>query len=326
MQIDLDDEERRELRRKARVAVLMALEALDGEATRRVLLEQAVADGGFTERELSAEPPTAAAEKHSRLVDYQLSRTLTDLKHDGLLANPRWSVWRLSGAALETAPPALDDQPTAGRVTRLQTMPYREYLRTPEWRRTRAAALLRAGHRCSLDVTHTDELEVHHRTYERLGNELASDLAVLCRDCHRLHHKEYGRPRKRSANAPVASTAPPTVAPAPIASPPKRSPAPSRAETRGRRGSARRRRHAQSAIREFILRLCTAGGLVVGLLMGLAHRAPAVDASRCQADACLSAGLFAGVTAPLLYMAGGLLVGALIGALLARLVRLDRSP
>lgn len=29
-------------------------------------------------------------------------------------------------------------------------------------------------------------LDVHHRTYERLGNESPDDLTVLCRDCHKL--------------------------------------------------------------------------------------------------------------------------------------------
>ena len=43
-----------------------------------------------------------------------------------------------------------------------------------------------------MDVTHTDNLEVHHRTYERLGEELASDLTVLCNRCHHVHHQHSG--------------------------------------------------------------------------------------------------------------------------------------
>lgn len=38
-------------------------------------------------------------------------------------------------------------------------MPYPKYLRTPEWARTRADALHRAGHACALNVTHTQDLE-----------------------------------------------------------------------------------------------------------------------------------------------------------------------
>ncbi len=82
---------------------------------------------------------------------------------------------------------------TADRLAELHSMPYQFYLRTPEWRRTRAAALVRAGYACSLDVTHTRDLEVHHRTYERLGEELATDLVVLCHSCHQLHHHVDGR-------------------------------------------------------------------------------------------------------------------------------------
>ncbi|MGH2369964.1 MAG: hypothetical protein ACRDI2_17430 [Chloroflexota bacterium] len=31
--------------------------------------------------------------------------------------------------------------------------------------------------------------EVHHLTYERLGDELPEDLAALCAPCHRGAHK-----------------------------------------------------------------------------------------------------------------------------------------
>lgn len=64
---------------------------------------------------------------------------------------------------------------------------YSEYLKSAGWQTRRAAALKRAGHRCQ--VCNGDKrLEVHHRTYERLGHERAADLVVLCRDCHQLFH------------------------------------------------------------------------------------------------------------------------------------------
>jgi len=49
---------------------------------------------------------------------------------------------------------------------------------------------------------------VHHRTYERLGRELAGDLVVLCSACHRRHHRDTGRPR-RSPQTAAPSTPPP---------------------------------------------------------------------------------------------------------------------
>ena len=119
-----------------------------------------------------------------------------------MLDNPRWAVWRLTGAATEPEPrpvQLVSDE----RLAALRGMAYRDYLRTPEWRRTRAAALERAGHRCSLDRGHQHRLKVHHNTCERIGAELPSDLVVLCHDCHRLHHAANGRPRRQHADPSV---------------------------------------------------------------------------------------------------------------------------
>src|SRR3954453_10504273 len=93
---------------------------------------------------------------------------------------------RSPGAALETPEPGVQAPAPAARLRELQLMPYRDYLRTLEWRRTRAAALARAGPCSSLDETHTEDLEVPPGTYERLGPELASALVVLCRNCPRM--------------------------------------------------------------------------------------------------------------------------------------------
>ena len=64
---------------------------------------------------------------------------------------------------------------------------YLTYLRSATWRRKRAAALKRAGFRCQV-CNGSKRLDVHHRTYARLGNELVDDLEVLCRDCHNERH------------------------------------------------------------------------------------------------------------------------------------------
>ena len=67
---------------------------------------------------------------------------------------------------------------------------YGLYLQSPAWRARAAAALRRAGYRCM--ICNADRwftrLEVHHRTYERLGRESPEDLIVLCRHCHKLFH------------------------------------------------------------------------------------------------------------------------------------------
>lgn len=69
---------------------------------------------------------------------------------------------------------------------------YKAYLQTPYWKRRREDKLRAVGHRCQLCNRGSVTLDVHHRTYERLGNELDEDLTVLCRDCHSIHHR-FGR-------------------------------------------------------------------------------------------------------------------------------------
>lgn len=66
-------------------------------------------------------------------------------------------------------------------------MPYERYLLTAHWRAVRNLALQRAGYQCQRCRV-TRELQVHHQTYERLGEELDTDVEVLCRGCHLGHH------------------------------------------------------------------------------------------------------------------------------------------
>lgn len=68
-------------------------------------------------------------------------------------------------------------------------MPYREYLQTPEWRERRHKALLRAKFSCQVCCSKSS-LNVHHRTYVRVGDEDPGDLIVLCEDCHGIFHRE----------------------------------------------------------------------------------------------------------------------------------------
>lgn len=65
-------------------------------------------------------------------------------------------------------------------------MNYEEYLRSPAWKTIRAEVIARDGSCVLCDST--DELQVHHRTYARLGHEEPTDLATLCLRCHRVYH------------------------------------------------------------------------------------------------------------------------------------------
>jgi hypothetical protein len=82
----------------------------------------------------------------------------------------------------------------------LRSLPYAQYLETPYWRSVRRAVIERALFRCQLCYAE-GELHVHHRTYDRRGAELASDVLVLCRECHDAFHDRRsvakGRERER---------------------------------------------------------------------------------------------------------------------------------
>jgi 5-methylcytosine-specific restriction endonuclease McrA len=75
------------------------------------------------------------------------------------------------------------------RLDELHTMPYREYLQSPEWQVTRKRAMKRAGFRCQICNAYGVRLNVHHRTYERRGYEENQDLIVLCEGCHSIFHE-----------------------------------------------------------------------------------------------------------------------------------------
>lgn len=102
------------------------------------------------------------------------------------------------------------------------TPEYLAYLDSEEWTKRRAEALARAGHRCEKKWTvhrvvkewtdaegrsfvdteeqveccsETTSLEVHHRSYDRLGHEEPQDLMVLCQ----RHHGIADRNRHENA-------------------------------------------------------------------------------------------------------------------------------
>lgn len=73
------------------------------------------------------------------------------------------------------------------RVDLLRAMPYVEYLRSNHWQEKRREAIERALHACQV-CNSPDDIHVHHRTYANRGEELPSDLTVLCATCHSLFH------------------------------------------------------------------------------------------------------------------------------------------
>lgn len=90
---------------------------------------------------------------------------------------------------------------------------YARYRSSKCWKAKRAQALERAGHACQVCAATTVELHVHHRTYERCGNEDLADLTVLCFRCHNLFHKKTKpkQQKKQSKPKPLAGVLTPSV-------------------------------------------------------------------------------------------------------------------
>jgi 5-methylcytosine-specific restriction endonuclease McrA len=76
------------------------------------------------------------------------------------------------------------------RREKYQAMPYDQYLQTDHWQEVRRLALGRADNRCQLCNDGDSTLDVHHRTYENLGQESENDTIVLCRGCHTTFHEK----------------------------------------------------------------------------------------------------------------------------------------
>ena len=75
-------------------------------------------------------------------------------------------------------------------------MKYADYLQSDEWFQIRFRALLLARFHCEFCGQPANAtgrgplgLDVHHLSYDRLGEERPEDVIVLCRDCHSDAHE-----------------------------------------------------------------------------------------------------------------------------------------
>jgi 5-methylcytosine-specific restriction endonuclease McrA len=104
-------------------------------------------------------------------------------------------------------------------------MDYVKYISSEAWRTNpvRRREFEAAGFQCRLctnSVANGDDLEAHHRTYERLGHEIDGDLTALCRECHQGVTSML-RARRYAASSPPEATdfAPAIVNPEPLFDP-----------------------------------------------------------------------------------------------------------
>jgi hypothetical protein len=72
---------------------------------------------------------------------------------------------------------------------------YAEYLRSAEWQYRRSLRLSLDAHQCQARLTYCTgrATEVHHLTYQHIGNEPLFDLASVCSSCHRQISEREGR-------------------------------------------------------------------------------------------------------------------------------------
>ena len=96
---------------------------------------------------------------------------------------------------------------------------YERFIASSEWRSSpaRQLELLMSERRCRICDRGEPEVsvEVHHRTYVRLGRERASDLCTLCRECHGIATAELRRRRFAARAIPTPRDTPratPTLA------------------------------------------------------------------------------------------------------------------
>lgn len=64
---------------------------------------------------------------------------------------------------------------------------YNAYLKTPQWQEKRKLVFERAGGMCE-GCRRKKATQVHHLTYDHVGNELLFELVAICDACHRRIH------------------------------------------------------------------------------------------------------------------------------------------
>lgn len=80
----------------------------------------------------------------------------------------------------------------------MQTQEYKDYMRSNEWKvkKRERIAIDQGCVMCGRPLDKIRSIQVHHITYQRLGNEnVLTDLCTLCGSCHKKLHNFYNRKR-----------------------------------------------------------------------------------------------------------------------------------
>lgn len=150
----------------------------------------------LTKKEVARQARVKEA-KIAALIRRRLTLTYAEAEAK-LHASRSWNRW----ARKNQHRPAAAAKGKACQRAKSQVLDYAAYLRSAHWRAKRNEALEYHGAACDQCGTE-DDLQVHHKTYARLGREKMKDLQILCADCHtKLHEadpKWVARQQKKAA-------------------------------------------------------------------------------------------------------------------------------
>jgi hypothetical protein len=90
-----------------------------------------------------------------------------------------------------------------GSDASMQAKSYQDYLSSPAWKHRRDLVLWRSRGICE-GCQSSKATEVHHLTYEHVGEELLFELVAVCRACHEKIHPAPGREQARTRTAGTA--------------------------------------------------------------------------------------------------------------------------
>jgi hypothetical protein len=119
-----------------------------------------------------------------------LAQRLAAVAHDEQLLGAWWARMSARRSQLQEAAESVEsEREAAARDAEDQAFwdRYEAHMRSPEWARTRALVLRRAGGKCEGCGIRLPA-HIHHRTYEHLGHEMLFELAVVSVPCHRVLH------------------------------------------------------------------------------------------------------------------------------------------
>lgn len=80
---------------------------------------------------------------------------------------------------------------------------YTDYLKSEHWQDLRRRYWASKLHDRTCYACHAGSkpLEVHHKTYKRIGHERLNDLCLLCRDCHQSAHDWDKQEKQRTGRS-----------------------------------------------------------------------------------------------------------------------------